>query len=414
MEPRRDDTDLATELKALRPTPQPRFTAELDARAAAGFPPRAEDGESPRPTARLAERLRRMPRWRVPAVAGAMATVAIAVATAVIAISDETALTPTAEERAVAPMAQRPAPSARLRPFAGRPSTQFAGEPPVAERASRAATEADSSRAPLRDAFAPLDREVEAAGGANHDGAAGYATGSNLRLSGPNAFLASRRDVERSAQIVLAPEPSEVRAAAARVFETVRSYDGVVLRSSISADESGGGAVFDLLIPSGKLGGAMAAFSEIADVRSRRDATSDVTGRTTGLEERLRDGRGRVEALLGELAEASTEAERSAVERQLELERRRLAALRSGLRSLERRVNLSRVSLRIVGSPAAGAGDGRWGVDDALDDAGRILGIAAGVVVIGLAVLGPLALLLALAWLATRSWAKRRRERALD
>ncbi|HEX5592790.1 MAG TPA: hypothetical protein VFX35_05525 [Solirubrobacterales bacterium] len=37
MEPLRDD-QLIADLQALRPTPRPQFTAELDERAAAGFP----------------------------------------------------------------------------------------------------------------------------------------------------------------------------------------------------------------------------------------------------------------------------------------------------------------------------------------------------------------------------------------
>jgi hypothetical protein len=62
----------------------------------------------------------------------------------------------------------------------------------------------------------------------------------------------------------------------------------------------------------------------------------------------------------------------------------------------------------------AGAGAGGWGVEDALGSAGRILAVAAGVVVIGLAILGPLALIVLLAWLVSRTWVRRRREAALD
>jgi hypothetical protein len=40
MEPTRDN-QLIADLQALRPTPRPRFAAELDERAAAGFPRRS-------------------------------------------------------------------------------------------------------------------------------------------------------------------------------------------------------------------------------------------------------------------------------------------------------------------------------------------------------------------------------------
>jgi len=59
-------------------------------------------------------------------------------------------------------------------------------------------------------------------------------------------------------------------------------------------------------------------------------------------------------------------------------------------------------------------GEGGWGVSDGLDDAGRILAVAAGVTVIALAILGPLALIALLAWLAHRILVRRSRERALD
>lgn len=390
MEPRRDETDLATELRALRPRPRPEFTAELDARAAAGFAGAAEDDGGQAPN-RLGKQLRGMPRWRIPALAGATATVAIVVATTVVAISEDDAVTPNAQRSSASPQ--------RLERVARSPSVQFSERPPVAGGTKSASGDSSSPQS------------SEAAGGER----ASYAAGANLRAAGPNAFLANRRDVERSARLVLATEPSELRAAAARVFDTVHSFDGIVLRSSISAgDEAEASAAFHLLIPSGKLGDALAGFSEIAEVRSRQESTGDVTGRTTGVEERIRDSRATIESLLAELASSGTEAERSVAESRLRSERRQLAALRSGLQSLERRVNLSRVSLRIESGPAGtSADDGSWGISEAIEDAGRILGIAAGVTLIGLAVVAPLALIAALGWLGWRVWVKRRREDAL-
>ena len=47
MEPYKDDNDLAAELRALRPEPRPEFAAELDERAAAGFPRRSRPARSP-------------------------------------------------------------------------------------------------------------------------------------------------------------------------------------------------------------------------------------------------------------------------------------------------------------------------------------------------------------------------------
>jgi hypothetical protein len=236
------------------------------------------------------------------------------------------------------------------------------------------------------------------------------------RLAGPGPYAShvARRDVERSAAIVLSASPSEIRGDAAKVFETVHAYHGIVLRSSIRDGHAGeAGATFDLLVPSGQLGDAMAALSSIADVSSRHESTVDVTARTIGLGERLQDARARVESLLAELANAETETEREATEAELRSARRRVASLRGRLADLSRHTHLSSVSLRIETGGPTGGGNG-WGIGDALGDAGHILAVAAGVVLVGLAILVPPILIGLLVWLAHRGWVRRRREGALD
>ena len=52
--PRDRDDRLAEDLRALRPTPRPEFTAELDQRAAAGFPRRTRLPRAPSRSASLA------------------------------------------------------------------------------------------------------------------------------------------------------------------------------------------------------------------------------------------------------------------------------------------------------------------------------------------------------------------------
>jgi hypothetical protein len=73
--------------------------------------------------------------------------------------------------------------------------------------------------------------------------------------------------------------------------------------------------------------------------------------------------------------------------------------------------------VRIVTDHGAGVtppgNGGSWGVGDALHDAGHILTIAAGVALIGLAILGPIALIALAFWLANRFRVRRLRERTL-
>ena len=147
---------------------------------------------------------------------------------------------------------------------------------------------------------------------------------------------------------MLGADPAEVRGDSAKVFEAVHAADGIVLSSSIRDGEAGeAGADFELMIPSAKLGDALASFSRIGEVRSRHEATQDITAPTVSVGEKLQDSRATVESLLGQLADADSDEERAAVEAQLRSERYRVAALRSRLSSLNRRANLSRVSLRI-------------------------------------------------------------------
>ncbi|HEX8050147.1 MAG TPA: DUF4349 domain-containing protein, partial [Solirubrobacterales bacterium] len=120
------------------------------------------------------------------------------------------------------------------------------------------------------------------------------------------------------------------------------------------------------------------------------------------------------DSLLGQLEEAETESEREAVEAELRQERRHRAALRSRFQHLQRRADLSRVSLRIeTGAAEESSSGGTWGVGDALDDAGHVLTVAAAVFLVALAVLGPIALIALLAWLTHRAWVRRERRRVL-
>jgi Domain of unknown function (DUF4349) len=366
------DAELAAALRGIRPEPTPAFAAELDQRVAAGFPRRAPQ-HSPNPFARFLAWLRRGSRWRLLIPAGGIALAAIAVATVVVSSQGSSGTSS----------------FARNQPEV----TQVGG-------ASGAAKEAESeskSRA-ATPPLAPPDLVAPSAGGA----AAGTA----------------HRSVERAAEIVIGTKPGEVGEASSQVFEAVHAYDGIVLSSS-TQNGSGANAEanFELLIPSSRVGDAMAAFSRIGEVVNRQETTNDITAPTVGAGERLQDSEARVEGLLAQLSETTTESEREVVEAELGAERRHAAHVKAKLANLKRRANLSRVSVRIVSGKGAltpGApSDGDWGVGDALGDAGHLLSVAAGVTIVGLAVLAPLLLLALLAWLAGRTWARRARERAL-
>jgi hypothetical protein len=405
MKTHRDDFDLAAELRALRPTPRAEFSAELDLRAASGF---AEDGgEHQNRLSGLVQALRGLSPRRLALPAAAAAFVAVAIATALIAVNQNGQT----DSRSIASHTER---SPRSTEFSEAPK---ASKAPALPPGAPSALEAEKPRGGLQSGYQYSEAAPQRQGGGRTASNAGVQSagggGSNLG--------ATHRDVERGAELVLRSAPGEIEADAKEVFATVRAAHGIVLDSSIHDWTANAGshagearAGFELLIPSGRLGDTMASLSRIAAVRSRHESTSDITAPTMTVRDRLRDSEAKIEGLLAQLANTASDEERATVEGELRRERRRAAALRGQLDRLHRRARFARVTVRIEGGATGDSGSASWGVDDALGDAGRILVIAAGVVVIGLAALAPLALIALLAWLASRAWVRRRREQALS
>jgi hypothetical protein len=377
---------LASDLRRLRPEPRPEFTADLDAEAAAGFSGgRASAGDR---VGRTWERFRAAPlrRQLMPVAASGLA--AVVVATAIVASGGEKL--GGGSDSSVGQTAA-PQPTAA----AGGASEDAAPVPSVTEQAGR------------------FDQAAPAGG----EGSLAAKQATDSGDSGPFASGERHRFKETSAQLTLGTEAGQVQQVADDVFGVVGRYDGIVLSSSVQdGPEGSAGATFEILIPSPRLGDALGDLSQVAEVRSRQESSLDITAPVVTVGEHLRDARAEVEGLLKQLANADTDEERTSVERQLRFQHSRVAALRSRLSSLHRRANLSRVSLEVVTGDAAtfpGATDDEWTLGDALHDAGRILAVAAGVTLIGLAVLTPIALLALLAWLIGRSWIRQSRERAL-
>ncbi|HYH53217.1 MAG TPA: DUF4349 domain-containing protein [Solirubrobacterales bacterium] len=375
MEPHRDEDRLAEDLRALKPTPRPQFAAELDERAAAGFPRRSR---LRLPSLGALESLR--PR-RLLLPAGAAALLAIVVGTAVVSTSQN------GDE----------------------------GESAVLERFSAPANQEPQSE---RSAGAPQSTSP-AGGEASAEEDSGTSSARSSDFAAPMKPVApgpGPRAVERSAELVLGAAPGDVGEDSSEVFDVVHAHDGIVINSSTREGKPGqAGARFELLIPSAKLSDALAALSGIDEVRSRHEATTDITAPTVTTSELLRDSKARIDSLLAQLEAAGTESEREVVEAELLQERRHRASLRANLQNLQRRADLSRVLVQIVtGTVEEPSSGGAWGVGDALGDAGKFLAVAAAVAVVGLAILGPIALIALLAWLAHRAWVRRERRRVLS
>ncbi|MEZ5075993.1 MAG: DUF4349 domain-containing protein [Solirubrobacterales bacterium] len=372
MDSSRDDEKLATALQELRPTPREEFAAELDERAAAGFPRHSRLGG-------LLERLRSTPPRKVLLPVGALAATVLVLGVVVAGVNS-----------------------------GGGDSAEQSNLPFLSGAAAEEEAESGGGEATTASQEATTESLESSAGDEAASGASAPSSSGSAAATGT-----SKRSIERSAEIEIGTAPAEVSDAASRVSAIVHANRGIVQRSSLDEDDGEARAEFELLIPSGKLGDALAEFSELGDVLSRNEATADITAPTVSTAERLQDSRARIDSLLGQLADATTEAERETVEAELRAERRHAARLRARLADLKRRANLSRVSLRIVSDGGTASGSS-WGVGDAFHDAGRLLAGAAAVAIVVLAVLAPVALLALLAWLLHRAWLRRARARALS
>ena len=386
---RSNHEDIVVALAEIRPAPRSEFAAELDQRAAAGFPPASKQSESP--LAALAKRLQSLAPRRLALATAASGLVAIAVATVVIASNSPSS----------PPVALDAAPPAPHHLFQFSESTPKLIRP--AKGSSLAAGGEASSEIRRHSGTIPRQKAESQSSLSNFDSNASYAP-AHARLA--------HREIERSAEIGLLADPTDVADDSSKVFAAVHDANGIVLHSTTSSGR-GVGARFELLIPSVRLGDALAAFSSIDEVRSRHEATDDITKPTVATGEELQDTQARVDSLLAQLAGAEVEPEREAIAAELHAERRHAARLRNQLARLHQRTAYSRVLVRIESGASTESG-GAWGIGDAFHDAGHILGIAAGVTLVGLAVISPLALLCLLAWLAQRLWLRARRERALD
>ena len=387
--------ELSVELHSMREAPSEEFTAKLDARAAEGFArrPGAEGSLSSLP-GRLAARLRGSgPRRRLlPALAGA--TTVIVVATGVVVSVGDNG-DPSA-----------PTQISRTTDGSGAAETTGAGQ------AGSAGGEAE--------VFTPSESKIA---DGDEGGAAALSAPSQIpvppSVPGPGTAPGARnRQVERSAELTLGTDPERVQDVAAKTIDIVGRYRGIVLSSSTrDGAEGAAGANFELLIPSARLSPALADLSELAEVRSRNENTLDITAPFVSARERLRDARAEAEGLLRQLAEATTEAERESVKAQLQIVRGRIAAFRSQKQRLERRADFSRVSLQIVSGEATvfpGAADDEWTIGDALEDAGRVLAVAAGIALVAAAVMLPLGLLAGAAWAGRRVYLRRARAQTLS
>lgn len=336
---------------------------------------------------------------------------------------------------------------------APRPSTSFAAslDARVARRfpAPARAPTSRARRLPLVPAFAgvaltavlallvafnALDRGSGGGGGgdmATSSGGAAEApaldSGAGSASSAPDAGApaaapesappAASRKVEQSSTVELGAPTDKVDDVAQGVLGVVDRNRGIVDESTVATRADGGEASFRLRIPAARLQAALGQLSRLPDahVLSRTDDTLDVNQTYVSVRRKLDGAEAERTGLLRALERTTDDAERDRLKVRLDAVERRVAALQRSQRALDRRVDYSRVDLTVrATADDDGSGGGGFTPGSALHDAGRVLAVTAGVIVIAAAALVPVALLALLAWPLARAARRRRREQALD
>jgi Domain of unknown function (DUF4349) len=372
------------------PTPAADFRLRMDARVAAGFPPRR--ARRPRLFASA---------WQRPRLAalGAAASLLIAIVVAVAVLgggdhSANVAAIPATHE----PQRSAAGPVGSATAGSGSASSSASAAPRTSAHALGGTAGATLESAPADKAVAPSATPIEPP----------------IPAPGPDTVRGGQsRKVQLSAALVLGAPQDKLGQVGDQVVAVTDRYGGIVMSSSVT-DSGGVGAsgYFDLRIPVRNLSAALRDLSQLADVESRTENSQDVTASFVSAHTRIQELMAERKGLLKRLANATTDNEVAAIKAQLRFVNSELNGATRQLQLLRRRTNLATVSVTLAVKKGHSGGAG--GIGKGWHDLGRSLVDSAS---IGLRVLGvaiPIALLVALIWAANAWMLRRRREAALD
>jgi hypothetical protein len=243
-------------------------------------------------------------------------------------------------------------------------------------------------------AAAPVEAAAEGAASA-----AGAATGARVQ--------------QRGASLTLAPKPEAVQSVADEVAQLAARDGGFVQSSHVSLQHGASGeASLQLSLPSARLSTALAEFARLAPARAESQSLQDITDEYDADRTKLADAVAERQALLRALAKASAQGEIESLHARLALAGGAITRARREYRAVSNRGSNSSVEVSVLGDARAGSSEST--LSKALHDAGDLLKVALAAAIVALAVLVPLASLLALLLLGWRAMRRRLRERVLS
>ena len=204
-----------------------------------------------------------------------------------------------------------------------------------------------------------------------------------------------------------------VQAVADRVGQAAVAAGGYVESSKVELQHGAAGeATLTLSVPSAKLAATLATLQRLAPVRAETQELQDLSGRYNAVAARLAAARAERDALLRALSGAENPATIESLHLRIAHANSTIAAEESQAAKISHTASEAQVEVAVVGESAHEGGG--LTITRGLHDAGHVLTVVGAVLVIGLAVVVPIALLLAALSLSARVWRRYRRERALD
>ncbi|MEA2144949.1 MAG: hypothetical protein QOG59_536 [Solirubrobacteraceae bacterium] len=385
--------ELALLLADERPRPRPAFSSNLDARVAQRF---AAAPSRPARSAPGADARSRWPSWLAPRLIGGGLAAACGLALVIVILGN-------------------------LHTGSSSFSSSSSSSTPygVAAPSSAGGTSSSSSSSAASSAASGPAKRSPAASSTQ---SIAPATASAASPGGRALTLPpNNRKVVQSAQLDLTTTPSRIEQVAQEVFNVVGEANGIVDHSAVTQTGGpDGSANFELRVPSANLSHTLAQLSALrgAQVAARTDNSQDVNSQFVSAKRQLADDQALRTGLLRQLAAAVTQQQIDSLKAQLRNAEASISSDQSALRQLNSQIDYSHVTVTINASspptPVLHHSAGGFTLRHAAHVAGRVLVVAAGVGLIALAALLPVALLVALvAWVGF-ALRRRRREQALD
>jgi uncharacterized protein DUF4349 len=251
---------------------------------------------------------------------------------------------------------------------------------------------------------------------AQKDAAGGGGSSSSAAAPSVAPQAARTRKVERTTRLELTT--TDVQAAADGVVRATQASAGFVQSSQVATGDGRGTASFVVRVPTARLDDALARLSKLGHVRSLQQSQQDITSAYDSASARVAEARAERRGLLRAIAKATTAQEISSLRARIADNRREIQRYQRDFNAVRNRASYATVEVDVTGRPRksepAPGGGGSWSPGDAARDALRVLEVSAGVALIGIAVLVPLALLGAAGGLAAGAYRRRRREAALQ